>query len=193
MVLQWQEDESELEVAFEDDVSRWFKVGLTPDEYKTADGLPKELLCQLWPDISKFGPNGQRVVSLEKDLFASRKNFRKENEFRIFRLVENLNDNPSLRFLNLDAFTAVEGGDLQDNLEALTTRFFDNFNKLAMTVLTVTAVDGFIDPDNASEQELRIRSIYLPLYNKLLSFAGLNGDDYLLPYLSAPAKGGLNS
>lgn len=193
MVLQWQEDESDMEVAFEDDVARWFTLGLAPNESKTAAGLPEELLRQLWPDISKFGPNGQRVMSLQKDLLANRKNFRKEDEFRVFRLVENLNDNPSLRFLNLDDFTAVEGGDLQGNLEVLASCFFFDFNKLAVTVLTVTAVDGFIDPENATEKELYIRSIYLPLYSRLLRFAGLNGEDYLPTYLSTPAKKGLNS
>lgn len=192
MVLQWQEDESDVDVAFEDDVARWFTVGLAPDEAAAADGLPEELLRQLWPDISRFGPNGQRVVRLQKDLMASRKNLREETEFRVYRLVENLDDNPSLRFLNLDDFTAVDG-DLQDNLETLASRFFGLFNKLAFVVLTVTAVDGFIDPENATEKELGIRGIYLPLYNKLLSFIELNGEDYLSPELNARAEKGLNS
>lgn len=183
MVLQWTnefgEHESEKVIALEYDVPRWFKLGLSKDEAMKAVDLPEDLLRQLWPDISRFGPNGKVVSRLNKDLLTRRKHLRSEDEFRVFRMAEAFNNESHIRFLNMDDFSAVEGETLEENLETLSTRFASHFKGLAMVTFTIVALDGFIDPDRVSDEELLIRDWYMPVFNQLLSFVQLNGEDYL--------------
>lgn len=172
----------------EQDKLRWFAAACPDVDFQ---GIPLELAETLYPEISKYGPNGFVVMRIFSDLMVHPGILDSMNRDKANTALDDFEAYiQTLPLLEPGSVFGVRG-----SLDKEIMKVAEKTHISSLTVESVVyallfwlAVDGFCEADNTSDDRLEgIRQGYQVFLQRFFDLAGLDSSDYIT--LSSPRKG----